>query len=288
MQTLLGDALEGIGPVERATILGSVRDLRLEWERGIADGRCGTCGTNVNERSRQIFSNVIRIYTPCGCLNNAMLARSVERLQGMSEYAIATNRAQAGLSPMFATAALETFEHRPGTESMLEAAFAFDMAHGLFIMGSYGSGKSHVAAAICNRMLDQEYRCRYANVPETLAELRATYNGNGKEDAILDELTTTDLLVLDDIGAEKPTEWAVDRLYTVIDSRYRHMRPTIYTTNLSLDEMDLRIGGRIVDRVLGSCQVVVCDAKSYRQEVQQLRLRGNARGGERDRRCSGQ
>lgn len=288
MQTLLSDLLDSIGAVERATILGSVKDLRSEWEQGISNGRCGTCGANVNERTRQIFSNIVRIYTPCECLNKAMLARAADRLRGLSEYVISQNRARAGLSPMFQTAALETFERRPGIEEMVEAALAFDMTTGLFIMGSYGGGKSHIAVAICNRMLEQEYRCRYANVPETLAQLRATYNGNGTEDKVLDELTSVDLLVLDDIGAEKTTDWALDRLYTVIDSRYRHMRPTIYTTNLSLDELETKVGGRIVDRILGSCQVVVCEAKSYRQEVQQLKLRTNVRGKERDRRYSSQ
>ncbi|MBT9153242.1 MAG: DNA replication protein DnaC [Firmicutes bacterium] len=269
LQTLLSDLLADIGPVEGVAILIGIKELRSEWEHGIVSGSCGSCGVNINERTRHIFSNIVRIYTPCECLNRTMLAKAVDRLRVLSEYSISKNRAKAGLSPMFENAALETFEHRPGTEDMVEAALAFDMTSGLFIMGSYGAGKSHIAAAICNRMLQQEYTCRYANVPETLAKIRATYDGYGSESRILDELITVNLLVLDDMGAEKPTEWVADRLYTVIDSRYRHMRPTIYTTNLNLDELAARVGERIVDRVLGSCRIVVCEAKSYRQGIQQ-------------------
>jgi len=276
LQTWLGDLLTDIGLMERIDILIGIKELRSEWEHGMINGRCGICGADINERTRHIFSNIVRIYAPCECVNRTMLTKTADRLRVLSECAISKNRAKAGLNPMFENADLETFERRPGTEDMVEAALAFDMTSGLFVMGSYGAGKSHIAAAICNRMLRQEYTCRYANVPETLAKIRATYDGYGSESRILDELITVDLLVLDDMGAEKPTEWVADRLYTVIDARYRHMRPTIYTTNLNLDELAARVGERIVDRVLGSCRIVVCEAKSYRQGVQHLKLRMKA------------
>jgi predicted RecB family nuclease len=71
---------------------------------------------------------------------------------------------------------------------------------------------------------------------------------------------------IDDLGAEKKTEWSVQTIYTIIDERYSKRRATLITTNLSLEELEQKVGPRTMDRLVGSCRFVEKCAPSYRQE----------------------
>ena len=80
-------------------------------------------------------------------------------------------------------------------------------------------------------------------------------------------LTRADLLVLDDAGAEKWTEWTEPTLYTIIDERYSYCKPLIITTNSTLDELEKKIGDRAMDRVLEMCEIVENTGESYRKMI---------------------
>jgi len=84
---------------------------------------------------------------------------------------------------------------------------------------------------------------------------------------IMKTLTQADLLVLDDAGAEKCTQWTEPTLYTIIDERYTNKRSIIVTTNAGLEELEQKIGFRAMDRLLEVCAIVENEGTSYRQEV---------------------
>lgn len=134
---------------------------------------------------------------------------------------------------------------------------------GLLFMGSVGMGKSYAAACICNAMLDQGVSCHMTNFGRILSmewEERAQF---------LRTLGHYELLVLDDLGAERDTEFSNEIIFSVIDERYRAKKPIIVTTNLSLPEMkkpDNMAKGRIYDRLLEICGPVLCEGENFRQD----------------------
>ena len=133
----------------------------------------------------------------------------------------------------------------------------------LVFMGGYGSGKTHLAAAIAN------YRARlgdpplFVMVPDLLDHLRATFspNSNVAFDRRFDEIRTASLLILDDLGTQSMTPWVKEKLYQLFNYRYNAELPTVITTSDSLDEMDPRIRSRLLDGKL--CAIYALTVPGY-------------------------
>lgn len=140
------------------------------------------------------------------------------------------------------------------------------IGQGLILMGGPGSGKTHLAAAIANELMSQLTPVVFQPVPFMLKRIQATYKKGAaeNEDVLMSILTSCDLLILDDVGAEKWSEWVEATLFTIIDERYRHLLPIIITTNCDLNELEQQIGGRNFDRLVEVCRFVHMEAKSYR------------------------
>jgi DNA replication protein DnaC len=128
----------------------------------------------------------------------------------------------------------------------------------LVLMGSHGTGKTHLAVAIANYRLDLGRPAIFIVVPDLLDRLRATFSPSS--DVTYDELfetaRTTPLLILDDLGAQSSTPWAQEKLYQIINERYNRRLPTVITTNLALDSMDLRLRSRIGDANLAELHII--------------------------------
>ena len=125
---------------------------------------------------------------------------------------------------------------------------------GALCLGPVGTGKTHLASAIANRVM--QFDCRlvvFAVVPALLWTLQERYRFQSPTDNLEEKLLTADLLVLDDIGAEKPTEWTEQVLYRVVGDRYARRAPIVATANCSIETLTARVGIRTVDRLLGFC-----------------------------------
>lgn len=147
-------------------------------------------------------------------------------------------------------------------------SYGENKGEGLILTGPTGCGKTHLAAAVVREWAEQGYAAVFQSVPELLARLRATYDKSSEdagEAAIMDALADADLLVLDDVGAEKPSAWTEERLYLLIDRRYRDNKPTILTTNLDAAALEKALGSRAMDRLLETCRIVRIQATSYRR-----------------------
>ena len=139
---------------------------------------------------------------------------------------------------------------------------------GLILTGGAGSGKSHLAAAVLNILLAKGIECRFVSVPALMAQIRRRFEGKGDDEGDpIEPLLTAEVLVLDDAGAEKSSEWTQERMYELVDTRYRAMRSTILTTNLPPAELEKAIGSRSMDRLLQTCKLVKLSSASYRRRV---------------------
>jgi DNA replication protein DnaC len=112
-------------------------------------------------------------------------------------------------------------------------------------------------------------------VPSLLKTIQATWDEDigVTEHGLIQALISADLVVLDDAGAEKWSEWSEATLYYVIDERYRWKRPVIVTSNCSLEELESRVGARAFDRLIETCVLVENRATSYRRETSRKRLK---------------
>ena len=182
---------------------------------------------------------------------------------------------QSNLGVKFERATFAAFEKRQGTEGALSAckkwANGYPPKHGqgLVIEGPTGSGKTHLAAAITHDLLEKGIEVIFQSVPDLLLRIRGTFNKNSEltEEQIMRRLIEVEVLVLDDLGAEKMTDWTETTIYNLIDQRYRHERPIIITTNLNLGEIGDRIGPRTMDRLAESYVSVKLKATSYRRRA---------------------
>lgn len=138
---------------------------------------------------------------------------------------------------------------------------------GLFLFGSAGSGKSHLAKAAYNE-LKKKYSCKFISMPELLLEIRETFRSKSSELAVIDYYTDEqEYLFLDDLGAEKISEYSVQTVYLIL-SRWERRFETkeksklFITSNYDLDTISKpeRMGDRISSRIVGTCviQKMIC------------------------------
>ena len=133
----------------------------------------------------------------------------------------------------------------------------------LVFMGGYGSGKTHLAAAIANYRAGLGDPPLFIMVPDLLDHLRATFSPNSTIafDKRFDDIRTTPLLVLDDLGTQSMTPWVREKLYQLFNYRYNRELPTVITTADSMNEMDARIRSRLLDSKL--CTIYVLNVTGY-------------------------
>ena len=127
--------------------------------------------------------------------------------------------------------------------------YADDPGGWLILLGAYGCGKTHLAAAIANRAIERGQPVLFVVVPDLLDHLRATYSPSSpvSYDQRFEEVRSAPLLILDDLGTQSSTQWAREKLFQILNHRYNTRLPTVITSNQGLEEIDLRIRSRMVD-----------------------------------------
>ncbi len=143
--------------------------------------------------------------------------------------------------------------------------YARRMTGWLVLRGGYGCGKTHLAAAVANKALERGLPVLFITVPDLLDHLRSAYAPNAATSygQRFDQVRTAPLLILDDLGTEYATPWALEKLFQLLNFRYMSRLATVITTNHDLEDLDPRLRSRLADSEL--VEILTILAPDYRQ-----------------------
>lgn len=201
------------------------------------DKCCPVCGEKLKVGIVRLFGTETRVQVLCPC---ELERRQKERDAIDHRNTVRRLYEKSGISLRQQATTFDSWKKRPGTERACAACeryadrFMDEIAKkgtGLYLYGTTGSGKTHLVQAIANALIQQEVRVMFWNVPSLFGALKGAYDGRGNADEILHTAKTAQLLVLDDLGSEKPSEWTRETLYELLNYRVENMTPTIVTSN---------------------------------------------------------
>ena len=160
-----------------------------------------------------------------------------------------------------ARARMKVDEYLEGWEENREAG------KGLYLCGGVGTGKTHLAVAVMNELIRRKrVPSLFVTVPELLDNLRGAYNDPGRDlDEWMDAVKNADFLVLDDLGAEKPTDWVRERIFVLVNHRYREQLPTVFTSNIGPKDLAAQLGERTASRIIAMCDWIALEGEDYRE-----------------------
>lgn len=169
----------------------------------------------------------------------------------------------------------KTHERALGYASKLSMDYPA-VEQGLLLMGPVGVGKTHLAVSVLKGLVERGFTCMFYEFGGLLKEIQNSYNpiSQTSEYGVLLPILSSDILVLDEIGATKPTDWVRDTLAYIINSRYNEKKLTIFTTNY-LDNpanqheetLEDRIGVRLRSRLFEMAKTITIDGNDYRKSL---------------------
>lgn len=217
----------------------------------------------------------IMVSANCACSRKESLAREQDRRKEEHEQTMRRLRNGSLMDTRFENSTFESFESTKANEKNLALCKRYvnrfslmkQKNQGLLFWGNVGTGKSFAAACIANALMMNGVTVVMTSFIKILEEFDRGEPERQRD--IMDRLASANLLILDDLGAERGTDYALEKVYHVVDTRYRSSRPLIVTTNLTLgemmDEQDIR-RKRIYDRILETCYPIQFTGNSWRMK----------------------
>lgn len=238
---------------------------------------CGKChGKKQTRLPASVMTDgkemVVRCICKCKVEENKRREEAEERRKAMER--IERLRNSSLIDDKLKGARLNTFQKDSDNQKVFTLAERYvqrfdemyEKSQGILFWGTVGTGKSYTAACIANELLDRTIPV----VMTSFVKILQNIQGNQEEEkVIMSRLDDARLLIIDDLGTERNTDYALEKVYNIIDSRYRSGKPLILTTNMTLKEMqettDIRYK-RIYDRIFEMCFPVRVPGRSWREK----------------------
>lgn len=262
------------GSTDNNIAIGKLRNFFSDVDFGKPITRCDICH-DPTQKDIEILGVMRRVPVVCRCCFEASEHEKKEseqqdlkrRLEKFKAYSLMDNR--------FEISSFENWSHRQdnyddyvlGKKYCESWETVYANNHGLLFYGKAGSGKTYLSFSIANALYKQGKAVVAISISKLLSIIKDSFDKHGGygETEVLNTVNDASLLILDDLGVEYKTLWSYEKLYTIIDTRYRAGKPTIITTNLTLDALrknlatiDLRLGltdpsERVFSRVTEMC-----------------------------------
>ena len=238
---------------------------------------CGKCHTRkqlvvpLPEGLRRTETETtMTVGVPCECRKKAIEREEQLERERKEMEAVAALKKQSLMDDRLADANFENFQQTKQNSRHLRLCRRYaecfnemmEKNQGLLFYGGVGTGKTYAAACIANYLLSR----RRSVVMTSFVKLLESMMNFKEDDSVL--ISRAKLLIIDDLGAERSTDFALEKVYNIVDSRYRAKLPVILTTNLSMDELmqatDIRYT-RIYDRIFEMCYPLEFVGRSWRK-----------------------
>jgi DNA replication protein DnaC len=241
---------------------------------------CGKCHTRkqlvvpLPEGLRRTETETtMTVGVPCECRKKAIEREEQLERERKEMEAVAALKKQSLMDDRLADANFENFQQTKQNSRHLRLCRRYaecfnemmEKNQGLLFYGGVGTGKTYAAACIANYLLS---RRRSVVMTSFVKLLESMMNFKEDDSVLISRLNRAKLLIIDDLGAERSTDFALEKVYNIVDSRYRAKLPVILTTNLSMDELmqatDIRYT-RIYDRIFEMCYPLEFVGRSWRK-----------------------
>lgn len=245
-----------------------------------------------------VSSQAMEICSECGGTGWVRIFRDgvegVARCECIKLYRADRLLENARIPLRYAHCELENFDVLPSPGRSVEKAkiaaakfvdeYPMSQPFGLLFMGPQGVGKTHLAVGIIKQLMRcKSVQCLFRTFPELLKEIQNSYNpvSQASELSLLEPVLETEMLVLDELGAQNPSSWVRDTVAYVLNYRYNENKVTILTTNykdeeegretkvVDPDSLSGRIGVRMRSRLFEMCKTIKMDGKDFRKEIKQ-------------------
>lgn len=235
---------------------------------------CGKCHTRKQKELEWFGKGTRKVPIMCSCEADALEARKERERKEEEMQSIKRARISSMMDETFQTATFDNYRKTSGNEKHLSIAQnyckefqkMYENNQGLLFYGTVGTGKSYTAACIANYLLNHSTSVVMTSFVRILQEMQGF--DREREESFTNRLNSVRLLIIDDLGAERSTDYALEKVYGIIDNRYRAKKPLILTTNLTLSQMqaasDIRYE-RIYDRVFEMCYPLEFKGISWRK-----------------------
>lgn len=248
---------------------------KIEWKE--LDAIDCQCGEVVILAEAPIFAGpkkgkITQLKIGCKC-EDIQLAKEAWAIheRAMSEKAMERFELHSLIPPKLKTASFENFQPQnkgqaKAMQRLQEYAEHFDPTGGnnILLTGDYGTGKSHLTVAAIFNILERGHSAIFVDLPQLFTKIKASFKKDSEvsEEEILEALKKVDILVLDDLGAESMTDWRKETLLQLINARAG--KCTLYTSNLTSEEIFEHIGQRNFSRLFAETEVFKITGKDMR------------------------
>ena len=235
---------------------------------------CGQCNTRKEREIIWFDGKPKKVPVMCKCRAEEERLKKEQMQKEEEMRSIQRAKISSMMDDTFRTACFANYQIRNGNERHLKVAKKYciefskmyERNQGLLFWGTVGTGKSYTAACIANYLLEANTSVVMTSFVRILQEMQGF--DREREETFTNKLNSVKLLIIDDLGAERSTDYALEKVYGIIDNRYRAKKPLILTTNLTLQQMqdatDIRYA-RIYDRIFEMCYPMEFSGVSWRK-----------------------